>query len=318
MRTLLLILGSVSLTACSASIRRPLAPTDAATQLEQITHSNVHEFDPAVSPDGKELAYEVAASPDAMPHVEVMALADAGSTAPAKVEYSSNETMGLEPTWMPDGSGLIFVSRTKDSARALMQTMGPTIGKNFLAAAGDPYLLAERPAVSPDGKTMAMSLVNIEQYQSGWRSSKHFDRALGISDLIGTGVNVIGAGSDPAFSPDGKQIAFARADGRHTHLFVANADGTGIRQITDGAADDLEPSWSPDGKYIVFTSAHGDADHYVQANLFASLADGAGIVQLTEGDRFASRPTWAKDGFVYFHVNATDRFHIWRIRLRGS
>ena len=28
--------------------------------------------------------------------------------------------------------------------------------------------------------------------------------------------------------------------------------------------------------------------------------------------------SWGKDGFVYFHANMDDRFHIWRIRLRGA
>jgi Tol biopolymer transport system component len=162
---------------------------------------------------------------------------------------------------------------------------------------------------------MAMSLMNVDVFERGWRTAKHFERALGFSDLLGTGVTVMGPGSDPAFSPDGKRIAFSRLSGGHAHLFLANADGTDPQQISQGSADDIEPAWSPDGAFIVFCSAHG-TDHWTQANLFVIRTDGSSLLQLTEGDRFICRPTWSKDGFVYFHANVTDRFHIWRLRIR--
>jgi Tol biopolymer transport system component len=150
-----------------------------------------------------------------------------------------------------------------------------------------------------------------------WPTTKLLDRGIGVSDLGGTGIDVIGSGTDPAFSPDGKHIVYARTSSGHEHLFLANVDGSGAQQITDGPADDQEPSWSPDGKHIVFCSAHGN-DEWTQANLFIVRPDGSGIVQLTEGDRLACHPTWSKDGYVYFHANISDRshFHIWRIRIR--
>ncbi len=319
MRTLLLLAAAMPLMACSATLRRPVATTDAAGELEQVTRSSENEFDPAISPDGKSIAYEVASSTDAVPRVEVRSLADVGAVRASPPLYTSKDTMGLEPTWMPDGSGLIFVSQTKNSAKALMQTMGKSPAQtNFLAEAGDPYLVAEWPAMSPDGQTMAMSLVNVARFESGWRSARHFDHALGMSDLLGTGVTVVGSGSAPAFSPDGRRIAFSRTTGSHAHVFVANADGSEAHQITEGPADDVEPAWSPDGRYLAFCSAHGNDDKYVQANLFAVRPDGSGLVQLTEGDHMSSRPAWGKDGFVYFHANATDRFHIWRVRVQGD
>jgi Tol biopolymer transport system component len=315
MRTCLLFLSALSLIACSATIRRPVLVTDAATSLEQVTSSRENEFDPAVSPDGKSIAYEVASSADTLPRVEVMSLERAGGS---KVVYSSKDTVGLEPTWMPDGTGLLFVSRTKSSNKAIVQTFGKSPAEtNFVAAAGDPYLVAEWPALSPDGQTMAMSLVNVAEFHTGWRDARHFDHALGLSDLIGTGVTVLGAGSSPAFSPDGKHIAFSRTLRGHPHIFVADADGSGAVAITEGSSDDLDPAWSPDGRSLVFASAHADDDRYVQANLFLVAIDGSGLVQLTEGDKMSSRPSWGKDGYVYFHSNLTDRFHIWRLKPRG-
>src|SRR5579864_4410502 len=114
MNRLVFVAGSASLMACSASLRRPLSTTEAVTRLEQVTHTTMNEFDPAVSPDASAIAYEVAASPDALPHVEVMSLKDVGSGKAATAKYSSNETMGLEPAWIPDGSGVLFVSKRRD------------------------------------------------------------------------------------------------------------------------------------------------------------------------------------------------------------
>lgn len=316
MRSLIAIAASMPLLACSASLQRPVSTTEAATGLEQVTRSAMNEFDPAVSPDDTAIAYEVAARPDSTPHVEVMALKDIGARRRGQVVSGSSETMGLEPTWMHDGSGLVFVSER--GGWGLVETMGPSVEKtNFLADAGDPYFPGEWPALSPDGKTMAVGLVNLFEFDSGWRTTRHFDRALVLSDLLGTGLTVLGPGTDPAWSPDGTRLAFARLTDGNAHVFVANADGTHATQITEGPADDIEPAWSPDGKFIVFCSAHGD-EHWTQANLFAVEPDGSGLVQLTEGDRLACRPSWARDGFIYFHANVTDRFHIWRVRPIGA
>jgi TolB protein len=312
-----LLLAVIALTGCTASIRRPVKTTDAATALTQVTRSSANEFNPAVSPDGTELAYEVASSAEAVPHVEVMALARAGAT-PARTLYSSEARLGVEPTWLPDGSGVLFVSKTKRSPRGLVQTFGAAPGAtSFLVDAADLSFPAEWPAVAPDGKTLAFALTEVDVFQSGWPSTRHYDHALGLSDLIGTGTTLLGAGTDPAWSPDGKRIAFARLEDGHGHLFVANADGTGAQRITDGSADDMEPAWSPDGSCIVFSSAHG-TDQITQSNLFALRPDGSGLVQLTEGDHVAGRPTWARDGSIYFHADAMERFHIWRVRVKGT
>jgi Tol biopolymer transport system component len=316
-RALFLVAASVPLFGCAATVRRPVQTTEAATAMVQITRSQTNEFDPAISPDGTAIAYDVADSPGADRHVEVMALKDAGQ-ARAPRTYSSKDAVGLEPAWKPDGSGLIFVSGARNSRR-LVETIGPSADKiAFLAAAGDPTMAASWPAVSPDGARVAISLGPTVLFQTGWGTDVSLDSALGVTDLVGSGVEILGTGTDPAWSPDGRRVAFTRAIDGHAHVFIANANGSDAQQVTDGADDDTHPSWSPDGGSLVFCSVHAGEDRPKQANLFVVRPDGSWLTQLTEGDRVACRPDWARDGFIYFHANATDHFHIWRIRTRQN
>ena len=161
---------------------------------------------------------------------------------------------------------------------------------------------------------MAMSLPRLDVFRTGWPRDRYYDAALGVSDLFGSGVTILGDGTDPAWSPRSHRLAFARMTGGHAHVFVSNADGSSAQRITDGPEDDVEPAWSPDGWFITFCSVHDADDGSLRSNLFVVRADGSGLEQLTEGDRAACRPDWARDGYIYFHANATDRFHIWRIR----
>ena len=55
----------------------------------------------------------------------------------------------------------------------------------------------------------------------------------------------------PAWSPDGRKIAFARNGSGDDGIYVMDADGSDVRRLTSG--QDLEPSWSPDGTQLAFT-----------------------------------------------------------------
>jgi TolB protein len=60
--------------------------------------------------------------------------------------------------------------------------------------------------------------------------------------------------TEPVFDPRGEKIAFVSTKSGNAEIYVVNADGTGLKQLTSGSAVNASPNWSPDGKRIVFVS----------------------------------------------------------------
>ena len=78
--------------------------------------------------------------------------------------------------------------------------------------------------------------------------------------------------SEPAWSPDGSQIAFSFVSGGFGNVFVMNADGTGVRNVTNQVDSfNTKPTWSPDGSKIAFYS-NRDGDN----EIYVVRADGSG------------------------------------------
>jgi Tol biopolymer transport system component len=100
------------------------------------------------------------------------------------------------------------------------------------------------PSLSPDGKTVAYRKLSPD------RGADIYVQRIGgnpinLTEDLGSG------GADPAFSPDGDQIAFVsagRADPSHRGLFVMGSTGESVRRVGDACSN---PSWSPDAKEIV-------------------------------------------------------------------
>jgi Tol biopolymer transport system component len=94
------------------------------------------------------------------------------------------------------------------------------------------------------------------------------------------------------WAPDGNRIAFVSTrDGGNSHIFVINADGTGLTEVSKmaGSAEGA-PSWSADGRHIAFMRAFGGGD-----GIWFADPDGANPVQVTtmRGDAY---PSWSPDG----------------------
>jgi len=67
-------------------------------------------------------------------------------------------------------------------------------------------------------------------------------------------VDTNGPDSGPAWSPDGRWLAFVAGADNVDQVFVIRADGTGLRQVTDGEHYKHMPVWSPDGRRLGYTA----------------------------------------------------------------
>ncbi len=147
--------------------------------------------------------------------------------------YSSDHT----PAWSPDGRYIVFVS-TRDGD-------GPHADASFrhlyvMRADGTEQIrLTSRktddawPSWSPDGLRIAYvsggQLCQLN-FKGSWQA------------CLRTEVQVDGR---LAWSPDGQQIIFGSyVDNAHGNLYVINADGSGLRQLTDSPGQNGGPSWS--------------------------------------------------------------------------
>lgn len=80
-------------------------------------------------------------------------------------------------------------------------------------------------------------------------------------------------------------------------IYVINADGTGLTQLTNAPGQYVQPAWSPDCKRIAFTSKiAGSSPERFQ--IAVMNADGSGMTRLPNGNSNASdtQPTWSPDG----------------------
>jgi Tol biopolymer transport system component len=121
--------------------------------------------------------------------------------------------------------------------------------------------------------------------------------------------------TDPAWSPDGKQIAFASAREGSFDIYVMNADGSDTRRLTTSNANEQGPTWSPDGSRIAF-SRSSDGGHVWVMN-----AGGGGERRLTNSLAEEGEPAWSPDGrwIAYTHrASASDFREIWVAHPDGT
>ncbi len=135
--------------------------------------------------------------------------------------------------------------------------------------------------------------------------------------------------TQPAVSPDGRQIAFVSnrpaADGKtDSEIYVMNADGSDVRQVThnasgSGSGNDYEPAWSPDGSQIVYRHDDGRlADLYV-----VDVRTGVETRLVTPYDKgpaaYDGQPSWSPDGTeILFRKGMGSAADIWVYNLMAG
>ncbi len=128
----------------------------------------------------------------------------------------------------------------------------------------------------------------------------------------------------PAWSPDGKKIAFTSYLKRNTDLYLIDVDGKNLQRFLSYPGLNASPSWSPDGKQIaLMLGMQGKSD------IFLVDANGGNPRRLTKGHGNEASPTWSSDGewiaFVsdrsgspQIYVMARDGSKVRRLTFEGS
>jgi len=244
--------------------------------------------------------------------IAVAALALAAATwfanpAPAALERPwqkftpVTEAAGVEtsPTLSPDGTTVAFAMRVNDSWGIYAQRVG---GRNATPIVNDPKRNEGGPAYSPDGSLIAFH-------------ESDEDGGIFVAGATGESVRrVTDTGFDPAWSPDGKQIAYSTEEVRDpsarqtvSAVYVVDAAGGTPRRLVEG--DGIQPSWSPSGQRIVYWSNNGG-----QRDLFSVAAKGGERLAITNDPAIDWAPVWSPDGAsVYFSSDRGGAMNIWRI-----
>ena len=118
---------------------------------------------------------------------------------------------------------------------------------------------------------------------------------LYVQKLGGAAVSLVSAGrmaTGVAYSPNGQKIAYALADGESAQIFIAAADGSNPRQLSNTPYFiNTSPTWSPDGKKIAFVSNRGGTPQ-----VYVMSAEGGDAKRLTFQGNYNQTPDWSPKG----------------------
>lgn len=114
--------------------------------------------------------------------------------------------------------------------------------------------------------------------------------------------NERGSNSAPAWSPDGKRLAVVLTRDGNSQVYLANADGSGLKRLTRSSDIDTEPTFTPDGKFVYFTSNRGGS-----AQIYRVSVDGGDAQRVTFSGPFNARPQVSPDGKTMAFVARRDK-----------
>jgi Tol biopolymer transport system component len=118
----------------------------------------------------------------------------------------------------------------------------------------------------------------------------------------------------PAWSADGKRLAFYSSRSGNDDIFVVNVDGSDEAQLTQDPASDRRPTWSHDGSKIVF-----DSDRSGNRDIWIMNADGSDQRQLTATSSAEMFASFSPDGAqIFFYGYEDGRNDIWSMDSDGG
>lgn len=206
------------------------------------------------------------------------------------IQLTHARIFAAHPTWSPDGTQIVFDKAARD--RTLLWMMDADGSNKRMIADDRPGASNFSPVFTPDGTRIIYTrcrqfLLVDDLHPLGERETtcRIFSIATDGSDRRGITTSkppLEVFDFEPAVSPDGTQIAFARHnqnyDGILGQIYVMGIDGSNQHALTAPELEAWYPDWSPDGDRIAFTSdcCRLGSDGYVMN------ANGTNVQQLTD------------------------------------
>jgi len=257
---------------------------------------------------------------------------DPGTLALAKTDQAGNLNIYIGPAdageggFVTDRSGNDFFPAWSPDATRLAFQADEGEGKTSLwtvaAAGGDLREVAKgayaHPAWSPDGRLIAFDAVQSTAGGAG----KAETRDIMVMAADGSGVKDLtnNPADDfyPAWSPDGRKLAFCSDRDGGSDIFVANADGSDPVNITKAASLlESEPAWSPDGARIACVASESATG---RQGLYVMSAAGADVTCIWSNPVADARtPAWSPDGEkISFTEERSGDFDVIIVNADGS
>jgi Tol biopolymer transport system component len=272
--------------------------------VERITdppNASTGDLEARFSPDGKQIAFRRGGMGD-------LWVLPVNGEQPSEARPLTRDNPGVRGLcWSADGKFIFFGGRRVSNLFSIWripagENGGPPVQ---VSPAG---LEAVSPALAPDGHHLAFvrPVVDVNIWRYDAEAPSH-PSIFSVSTRMEY---------QPAYSRDGKQVAFISDRSGPAEVWVAGTDGSPARKITalNGTGLPMMPSWSPAGEKVVFFCRRNGLNYAIEV-----LVSGGPEKVLEGGAAYTLEPQYAADGkSIYYASNAGGRFRIWRKSLDGS
>jgi len=272
-----------------------------------------------VSPDGRTILTTVFKANSFGPLVDGRpAVANADGSGFKVLDAYRNRKLSLWCwSWSPDGGRFLCESGQDEiTADDGLYTLRATDGGEIRRLTTAPTQHEDQPhGYSPDGSHILFLRGSDEEGNDFFVMNADGSGPVRLTNAALSGSD---SGMSADWSPDGTKIVFGavvKAVG-FTALFVVDADGRNLKQITTTNLGGVTAQWSPDGQWIAFTSRV-----CCQPQVWRVRPDGTGVQPLTDGTdgSISMSPIWSPDGSrLVFQQQKADQWTLWTMNPDGT